>query len=240
MLIFPAIDLIDGVCVRLTRGDYGTAEQVADDPQETAREFAACGASWIHMVDLDGAKVAVPRNAEVILRVARQRLLQVEVGGGIRTMENIAMYLENGVSRVILGSVALSNPDLVCAAVQRYGSAIAVGIDARNGFVQTGGWLSGSEVRFTALAKEMEKVGVRTIIYTDIGRDGTLTGPNIEDLIEMSDATSLDIIASGGIRDIHDIRKCKSLGLYGAICGKSLYKGTLDLREAVRVAEREE
>ncbi|MDR0851545.1 MAG: 1-(5-phosphoribosyl)-5-[(5-phosphoribosylamino)methylideneamino]imidazole-4-carboxamide isomerase [Clostridiales Family XIII bacterium] len=237
MIILPAIDLINGECVRLTQGDYATSEKVAGDPLETALSFRALGAAWLHMVDLDGATAKKPKNQDVILRVAAASGLNVEVGGGIRTMETIESYLDGGAARVILGSVALTDPELVANAVAAYGDKIAVGIDAKNGIVRTNGWLDDGEVRFTDLAKKMSAAGVETIIYTDISKDGTLSGPNLDELKELADAVpEVNVIASGGIHDILDLIALKSLGLYGAICGKSIYKGTLKLDQAVAAA----
>ena len=236
MIILPAIDIKDGNCVRLVRGDYGTAHKVAEDYMQTAQGFIQAGADWIHMVDLDGAKDAKPVNTDIFLDVAKNTSLKVEVGGGIRTMETMEMYLSGGVSRVILGSVALKNPDLVAQAVKEYGEKIAVGIDAKNGFVAVEGWLDASSVDYIALAQEMEKMGVKTVIFTDISKDGTLSGVNAEQLKALHDAVSMNVIASGGVHTIEDIKICRNMGLYGTIAGKSLYQGTLDLAEAVAYA----
>lgn len=233
MIILPAIDIKDGNCVRLVRGDYGTAHKVAEDYMQTAKSFIEAGAEWIHMVDLDGAKDAKPVNTDIFLDVAKNTSLKVEVGGGIRTMETMEYYLSGGVSRVILGSVALKNPALVEEAVKAYGERVAVGIDAMNGFVAVEGWLDASTVDYIALAKEMEKMGVKTIIFTDISKDGTLSGVNQEQLAALHDAVGCNIIASGGVHTMEDIRACRKMGLYGTICGKSLYQGTLSLAEAV-------
>ncbi|MDE6384945.1 MAG: 1-(5-phosphoribosyl)-5-[(5-phosphoribosylamino)methylideneamino]imidazole-4-carboxamide isomerase [Eubacterium sp.] len=235
MIIFPAIDIIGGKPVRLYKGDFSTAQQVADDALETAQQFVQAGAQWIHMVDLDGSLEKKPVNAKTFTDVASQTSLKVEIGGGIRTMQDIDFYVNNGISRVILGSVALKNPELVKEAVKEFGSIIAVGIDAKNGFAATEGWTESSDVYFTELARRMEDVGVKTIIYTDISKDGTLSGPNIEQLIEINNAVSCDITASGGVTDINDIIALKNENLYGAICGKSIYNGTLKLSEAVEV-----
>jgi phosphoribosylformimino-5-aminoimidazole carboxamide ribotide isomerase len=216
------------------RGDYGTSEQVAENPVITAREFEAAGAKWLHIVDLDGAKAGEPRNFETISRVINATELKVELGGGIRTMDAIEDAFALGVSRVILGSVAIREPELVREAARRYGDKIAVGIDALDGMAKTGGWLEDSNVHFTKLARAMDDAGVRTIIYTDISRDGTLSGPNITQLAELSGAVSANIIASGGIRDLADVADLRELGLYGAILGKSIYKGTINLAEAIR------
>ena len=236
MIILPAIDIKDKTCVRLVRGDFATAHKVAEDPFETAAGFRAAGASWIHMVDLDGAKTGGAANAGIFLRVARESGLRVELGGGIRSMDTIAYYLENGVSRIILGSVAVKDPALVKEAAQAYGEKIAVGIDGKNGMVATEGSLDTSDVNYIDLAKAMEQAGVQTIIFTDISKDGTLEGPNLEQLQRITASVSCKIIASGGIKDILDISACKDLGLYGVICGKSIYSGSLSLPEAIEVA----
>lgn len=239
MIILPAIDIKDGNCVRLVRGDYGTAHKVAEDYMQTAQSFVQAGAEWIHMVDLDGAKDAKPVNTEIFLDVAKHTPLKVEVGGGIRTMETMELYLSGGVSRVILGSVALKDPALVEQAVREYGERIAVGIDAKNGFVAVEGWLDASTVDYIALAREMEKMGVKTVIFTDISKDGTLSGVNAGQLSALHEAVGMNVIASGGVHTIEDIRICREMGLYGTIAGKSLYQGTLDLKEAVSYAKGE-
>ena len=235
MLIFPAIDIIDGKPVRLYKGDFATAQQVADDVITTAHSFVDAGATWIHMVDLDGSLKKERVNHRAIVDVANQTSLKVEIGGGIRKMEDIDFYANNGISRVILGSVALKNPALVKEAVKEFGSLIAVGIDAKNGFVATEGWTEGSDTHFIDLAKQMESIGVDTIIYTDISKDGTLSGPNVEHLVELKNAVSCNITASGGVTNINDIITLRDNGLYGAICGKSIYQGTLDLVKAIEV-----
>ena len=236
MLIFPAIDIQEGRCVRLVKGDFATAHQVADDPLETARSFRAAGAEWIHMVDLDGAREGRRVNTAVFETVAVSSGLKVEVGGGIRNMETLEAYFAHGVSRCILGSAALKDPALVREAVAAYGARIAVGIDARDGMVATEGWLDVSNVSYLELARRMEQMGVRTLIFTDIARDGTLGGPNLEQLTALSEAVSCDVVASGGIKSMDDIRALRERRLYGAICGKSLYSGTLPLDRAVREA----
>ena len=237
MVILPAIDIKDGQCVRLFKGDYSTVQKVAESYMDTARAFEKAGAEWIHMVDLDGAKDASQQNKDIFLDVAKNTGLKVEVGGGIRSMDTVEMYLKNGISRVIIGSAAVKNPSLVKDAVKEYGSRIAVGIDAKNGFVATEGWLETSEVHFTQLAKAMSEVGVEYIIYTDISKDGTLSGVNAEQLDEINRCCNANIIASGGVHTIEDIKICKKLGLYGTICGKSIYSGTLDLKQAIAEAK---
>lgn len=237
MVIFPAIDIMDGKPVRLLRGDFDTAEQVAEDVLSTAKQFARVGCTWVHMVDLDGSLQKKPVNTDPILQVVEHTPLKVEVGGGIRTMEDIAFYLDRGVDRVILGSVALKNPELVQQAVDAYGDKIAVGIDAKQGMVATEGWTEDSQMDFIDLAKAMEKMGVATIIYTDIGRDGTLSGPDVQGLDRLNKAVSCNVIASGGVTTITDILVMKDKKMYGTICGKCIYKKTLDLREAVGICK---
>ncbi len=238
MIILPAIDIKDGQCVRLTKGDFATVEKVAEDPLKTALAFQKAGAEWTHMVDLDGAKEGSLKNSPVFLEVVQKTGLKVELGGGIRTLESIDYYMERGISRVIIGSAAISNPDLVKTAIEKYRDRIAVGIDARNEMVSGDGWLADSDITYLDLAKKMEALGVKCIIFTDISKDGTLSGPNLEQLGRINDAVSCDIIASGGIHTMKDIIDLKEMGLYGAICGKSIYKGTLSLEEAIEYCNR--
>lgn len=233
MIILPAIDIKDGNCVRLLKGDFGTVEKVAEDPFQTAAGFLKAGARYLHMVDLDGAKDAKMVNRDLFTSLARETSLKIELGGGIRTLDAVEYYLANGIERVILGSIAVKNPEFVELAVKEYGDRISVGIDAKDEMVATEGWLDTSDVHFLTLAKEMEKMGVKNIIFTDISKDGTLSGPNLEQLRAIHEAVSCDITASGGIRDIQDIRNLKKLGVWGTICGKSIYKGTLNLEEAI-------
>ncbi len=239
MIIFPAIDIKDGNCVRLFKGDFSTVEKVASDYLETAKDFETAGASWIHMVDLDGAKEGRPVNTKIYTDVAEKTNLKVELGGGIRNLETIREYLDMGISRVILGSAALKDPKLVSDAAEKFGSEkIVVGIDAVNGMIATEGWLETSNVGYIELAEKMISVGVKYFIFTDISKDGTLSGVNVEQLKALSDATvgRANIVASGGVHTMADIIACKEMGLYGTICGKSIYKGTLDLREAIEFA----
>ncbi len=241
MVILPAIDIKDGNCVRLFKGDFSTVEKVASDYLETALGFQKAGAQWIHMVDLDGAKEGRPVNTKIYTDVAEKTALKVELGGGIRSLETIEEYLKMGITRVILGSAALKDPKLVSKAVEKFGSEkIVVGIDAVDGMVATEGWLEASDVNYIDLANEMAAAGVRYFIFTDISKDGTLSGVNIGQLKALYDGIPKDcnIIASGGVHTMVDIIACKEMGLYGTICGKSIYKGTLDLREAVEYAEK--
>ncbi len=237
MIILPAIDILDQKCVRLTKGDYNTAKKVAQDPIETAKEFESAGAEYIHMVDLNGARDGKIVNNEIYENVVKSVNIPIEVGGGIRNIETVDYYISKGINRVIIGSAALTDPEFVKAAVDKYGDRIAVGIDAENGMVKTSGWLENSNVNYIDLALKMQDVGVKYLIFTDISKDGTLSGPNFAQLKELSNSVSINIIASGGIHDINDIIMLKSMNLYGAICGKSIYSGSIDLREAIRISK---
>lgn len=236
MLIFPAIDLKDGMCVRLQKGDYATAHKVAEDPLLTAKAFQEAGATWIHMVDLDGAKAKKPVNSDIVFDVAANTDLKVEIGGGIRDLQTIEFYLKKGVSRVILGSAALKNPDLVEKAVKQFGDQIAVGIDALDGKVAAEGWTDQSQMDYLELAKNMEDKGVSCLIFTDISRDGMLTGPNLDMLRTLNQTVSCNVIASGGVSNLSDIEDLCDLDLYGAICGKALYTGNLSLYQAIVIS----
>ena len=236
MLILPAIDIIDGNCVRLMKGDYSTVYKVADSIIDTAKSFEQAGAKFMHMVDLDGAKDGKRINSEAILSVRKNCDIKIEVGGGIRTMDSIEFYLENGIDRVILGTAAINDPDFVREAVKRYPNQIAVGIAAKNGFVSADGWTDTSEVNYIDLAKQMEDIGVKYIIFTDISRDGMLSGPNLTMLDELKTAVKCNIIASGGVSSLKDIINLTDLDIHGAICGKAIYSGNLDLAQAIEVA----
>ncbi len=240
MIILPAIDIKDGSCVRLVKGDYNTAHKVAEDPFVTAKNFEKAGAEYLHMVDLDGAKDAKTVNRDLFYEMAKSTSLKIELGGGIRNLDTIEDYLKNGINRVILGSVAIKNPTLVKTAIKEFGAErIVVGIDAKNEMVATEGWLDTSDVNYIDLACQMEKAGVKYIVFTDISKDGTLKGPNLKQLDNINKAVGCNIIASGGIRDISNISACKALNLYGVICGKSLYEGTLDLKTAIDLSKGE-
>ena len=235
MFILPAIDILGGKCVRLERGEYDTASKVAENPVDTAKYFEDCGAEYIHMVDLDGAKEGSPKNAGIFIEAAKSVKTPVELGGGIRTLETVDYYIENGISRIILGSAVLQKKDFAETAVLKYGDKIAVGIDANNRKVKTSGWTVESETDFIELAIEMAKIGVKNIIYTDISKDGMLSGVNLEHYKELKNAlpSDVNITASGGVRDMDDIKNLCGLDIYGVICGKSIYSGSLDLKEAV-------
>ncbi len=238
MIVLPAIDIKDGNCVRLFKGDYATAEKVAENPYETAQYFKSCGAAWMHMVDLDGAKDGKLVNSDLIIDVAKSCGINVEVGGGIRDIYAVENYLNNGVSRVILGSAAVKNQQLVIDAVKNFGDKIIVGIDAKNGMVCAEGWLDKSEINYIDLASQMEQIGVKTIIFTDIEQDGTLAGPNLQQLDELTHSVSCNIIASGGVSVLKDIINLAELDVYGAICGKAIYTGNLDLKMALQVSKK--
>lgn len=233
MIVIPAIDILGGSCVRLVRGEYGTASKVAPDPLETALYFRSCGAKYVHMVDLDGAREGKTVNAELICHVARYAGVKIELGGGIRDLNTIEYYLSNGISRCILGSVALQNPALVREAVKKYGDKIAVGIDAKNRRVAVSGWTVNSDMDYIRFARMMRDEGVDNIIFTDIDRDGTQTGANLEQLGELTKAVSCKITASGGVNDMNDIKRLCEMDVYGAIVGKAIYAGSLDLLEAI-------
>lgn len=236
MKILPAIDLKDGKCVRLTQGDYATAHQVAEDAVETAQRFLAAGAQLIHMVDLDGAKDGSRANYDVVRRVISETGAAVELGGGIRSMVDVRHVLALGVRRVIIGSAAVRNPQLVEDACREYGDRIAVGIDALEGTVRTDGWLQDSGFEYLEFARRMESYGVHTIIFTDIGRDGMLSGPNFEQLRALRAAVKCEIVASGGVTSLADIRRLRADGIDAAIAGKAIYTGALDLEDAIREA----
>ncbi|MBR7093029.1 MAG: 1-(5-phosphoribosyl)-5-[Clostridia bacterium] len=237
MNILPAIDIQGGKCVRLYRGDFATAHTVAEDAVQTALAFEKAGARYLHTVDLDGARTGRSCQSDVFLRLAKETGLRIELGGGIRDMQTLERYFAGGIYRCVLGSAALKDPEFVRQAVRAYGRRIAVGIDARDGVVAAEGWTETSSVTYLELARRMEDIGVQVIIFTDIGRDGMLSGPNTEQLAALSAAVRCDIIASGGMRDVQDVRNAAALSLYGAICGKSLYSGSMDLAQAIRIAE---
>ncbi len=236
MIIIPAIDIIDGKPVRLFQGDYAKKEEVGQSVVELAEDFGK-RASYLHLVDLDGAKAGYPVNQELVGEAIKAAGIPVEIGGGIRTLEDIRSYLDLGAARVILGTSALEDPALLKEALAQHGSKIAVGLDCKDGKVCGSGWLTVSDNDYISFAKQMEDLGVQTIIFTDIATDGTLAGPNLEMLKKLKEAVAIDITASGGIKDMSHIRALNELGLYGAITGKAMYAGTLPLEEAVAYCE---
>lgn len=236
MQIFPATDILGGKVVRLTKGDYNQVKIYADSPAEMAREFMKDGAANLHMVDLDGAKDGAPVNFEAIREAAQIKDLFIEVGGGIRDMKRVEAYLELGVKRVILGTAAVRNYPFVEEAVKNYGSAIAVGVDAKNGLVAVNGWQETTTVNSVEFCKKLRDSGVSTVIYTDISKDGMLSGTNLEIYKELSEIKGLDIVASGGITFADEIKTLNKMGIYGAIVGKAVYEGRLSLKDALAAA----
>ena len=239
MIILPAIDIIEQKPVCLYQGDYNKQEQVGNNILDLAKTFEKEGAQYLHMVDLDGAKKGEKCNQQPISEVAASLHIPVEVGGGIRSMEDVAYYLEHGVERVILGTAAIEDRTFLKQAIKRYQAHIAVGIDCRDGYVCGRGWLSESKLYYLTFAKEMQALGVKTIIVTDIAKDGTMMGPNLEMLKKLKESVSINVIASGGIKDITHIQALKELGIYGAITGKAMYAKTLSLPEALALCKEE-
>jgi phosphoribosylformimino-5-aminoimidazole carboxamide ribotide isomerase len=237
MIVFPAIDLMSGRPVRLYKGDYDRKEIVASSAVETALSFEKAGAEWIHVVDLDGAKSGTKLNAALITKIASEVSIPIEVGGGIRTFDDVAYYLKHGVKRVILGTAAIEDEELLQLCIKEYRNRIAVGIDCKDGYVCGNGWLEKSRLYYLNFAKHLEKIGVQTIIFTDISKDGTLNGPNLEMLDHLRNTVEMNITASGGIRDLENIRSLASRHLYGAITGKAVYAGTLDLKQAIEAGK---
>ena len=236
MKIFPAIDLYGGKAVRLYKGDYAQMTVYSDDPVSVAKDFQAAGAKHIHLVDLEGAKSGVPENLSTIQKILAQTDLFVEVGGGIRNLETVETYLSAGVNRVILGTAAVTDPAFLEAALAKYGEKIAVGVDLKDGFVAIKGWTETSELTAGEFFSRMEGLGVKTIICTDISRDGAMKGTNRELYRELSAQYSIDLIASGGVSSLEDVQALAAMNLHGAIIGKAYYIGAINLKEAIEVA----
>ncbi|WP_243521277.1 1-(5-phosphoribosyl)-5-[(5-phosphoribosylamino)methylideneamino]imidazole-4-carboxamide isomerase [Bacillus pseudomycoides] len=237
MEIFPAIDLKQGRCVRLYQGEFQKETVMNENPVTQALQFEKLGARTLHIVDLDGAVAGQSMNLSVIEDICKAVRIPVQVGGGIRSLETVEMLLSVGVEKVILGTAALYNRPFLEKAVRLYGENIIVGIDAKNGYVATRGWLDVSEISYIELAKKMESAGVQTIIFTDIAKDGTLEGPNFEQLQLLQEAVSLRLVASGGVCSLQDVQKLKDMNVYGVIIGKALYEKTIDLEEALQVTK---
>ncbi|MBQ8814094.1 MAG: 1-(5-phosphoribosyl)-5-[Lachnospiraceae bacterium] len=235
MNIFPAIDLYDGCAVRLVKGDYQQMQIYSNDPVSVAKQFEAAGAEYLHVVDLAGAKDGTTPNLETIRAITANTSLKVEVGGGIRSEEVIRTYLNAGVFRVILGTVAVTEPEFAKAMVAKYGEQIAVGVDIRDGFVAIKGWTETSALSCREFCKGLSEIGVKTIICTDISKDGCLSGTNLPLYRQLSEEFSMNIVASGGVSSLDDVRALKAMNLYGAILGKALYTGNIDLAEAVKL-----
>jgi phosphoribosylformimino-5-aminoimidazole carboxamide ribotide isomerase len=236
VIIYPAIDLRDGRCVRLVEGDFSRETVFDADPAAAARRWVDAGAEWLHVVDLDGAVAGRPVNLPAIEAISAAVEIPIQLGGGLRTLENLESAFAAGIARTILGTVALEIPELVAAAVERWGDAIAVGLDARDGKLATRGWLDQSDALAVDVAKALQDVGVRHFIFTDIRRDGTLSGPNLESLQELISAVHADVIASGGVGTLADIEAAQEVGAAGAIVGRALYDGRVDLAEAIALA----
>ncbi|MCI6936240.1 MAG: 1-(5-phosphoribosyl)-5-[(5-phosphoribosylamino)methylideneamino]imidazole-4-carboxamide isomerase [Candidatus Faecousia sp.] len=237
MYIYPAIDLYGGKAVRLLKGDYAQMTVYSDDPVSVAKDFAAAGASHIHLVDLEGAKLGRPANLDSIRAIVETTGLFAEVGGGIREMETVDSYLAIGVSRVILGTAAVKEPDFLKAALQKYGEKIAVGVDLKDGYVAIKGWTETSDLKAEEFFGKMQALGVKTIICTDISRDGAMKGANRALYRELSAKFDIDLIASGGVSSMEDVTALAAMRLHGAIIGKAYYIGAVDLKKAVEAAE---
>ena len=239
MILFPAIDLYGGKAVRLYKGDYKQMTVYSDDPLSVARDFASSGARYIHMVDLEGARDGNTPNLDTVRRIAEGTGLYTEIGGGIRDIETVRRYLENGVDRVILGTSAVENEAFLSEALSLYGDRIAVGADIRDGELYVKGWLSGTGVDVRDFFRRMQSLGVKTVISTDISRDGAMRGTNRELYRSLSEEFSVNIVASGGVSSLDDIAALRKMGLYGAIVGKAYYTGAVSLKEALSVARGE-
>ncbi len=238
MIIIPAIDLKDGRCVRLLQGRAEDATVYSDNPAETAKRWESAGAELLHVVDLDGAFTGNQKNLESIIKIRNAVKIDIEVGGGIRDLDRIGRLLSSGVNRVILGTLAVEKPELVNEACKKYPGKVLVGIDAKNGLVAVKGWVEVTQVKARELALKMQGYGAAGIIYTDISRDGMLTGPNIEATREMAESLNIPVIASGGISSIDDIKRLSGIkGLWGVITGKAIYSGSLNLSEAIRLSK---
>ena len=235
MILYPAIDLKDGHCVRLLRGEMSAATVFGDDPAAQALKFQDAGCEWLHLVDLNGAFAGVPVNGSAVKAILKAVKVPTQLGGGIRDMATIAMWLEKGLTRVILGTVAIENPALVREAARAFPGKVAVGIDARKGFVATKGWATETDVQATDLARSFEDAGVAAIIYTDIDRDGAMQGPNIEATEALTRAITIPVIASGGVSRMEDLIALRDTGIIaGAISGRALYDGAIDLTAAIK------
>ena len=238
MKLFPAIDIKDKNAVRLSQGDFNQQTIYHTNPLEVAQKFQAAGSEWLHMVDLDGAKDGVSKNVGITREIISQTDLKVQLGGGIRTMEHVKDWINAGLDRVIIGSAAVGNLDFVAELVNAYGEKICIGVDAKNGKVATHGWLTDSGVDSFDFCHQLEKIGVQTVVYTDIAKDGMMQGPNFEAYEKLTKETTLQIIASGGVSNLKDLERLSEIGVYGAILGKSLYEGAFTLEEAIACLQK--
>lgn len=237
MKLFPAIDLYNGKAVRLLKGDYAEMTVYSDNPIEIARDFENCGAKNIHIVDLEGAKDGTTPNINIVKQIASKTCLFTEIGGGIRNIETVKKYIDVGVDRVILGTAAVQNPEFLEKAVELYKEKIAVGVDIKDGFVAIKGWTEKSQYTCFEFCEQMQKIGVKTIICTDISKDGAMQGTNRELYKDLSQKFDIDITASGGVSTLEDIKALKEMNLYAAIIGKAYYIGAIDLKEALEAAD---
>lgn len=237
MIIFPAIDIVGGKAVRLFKGDYSQMTVYSDDPAAVAADFVKCGADHLHLVDLEGAKDGGTPNLETVKRIREACDMFIEIGGGIRSMQTIEKYLSIGVDRVILGTAAVKDEELLRSAVGKYGERIAVGVDIKDGFVAIKGWLEKSEFTGMEFCKKMQETGVSNIICTDVSKDGAMKGTNLPLYREMTEKLSVKITASGGVSSLQNIKELKAMDIYGAIIGKAYYTGAIDLREALEAAK---
>ncbi|HLF18521.1 MAG TPA: 1-(5-phosphoribosyl)-5-[(5-phosphoribosylamino)methylideneamino]imidazole-4-carboxamide isomerase [Candidatus Omnitrophota bacterium] len=243
MNVIPAIDIKDGKVVRLAQGKFNKVTIYSDDPLSVAHKWKGMGAQWLHVVDLDGAQLGQLKNFDTIANIIESVQIPIQIGGGVRSQDDIARLIDAGASRVILGTKVLEDPDFIRMEIQKWGDRIAVSLDCSDGKVAKRAWTSTSDVKATDLVKTLEGIGLFCIIYTDISRDGMLSGPNIPAIKEMCEATRIPIIASGGVASLNDIEKLLELspaGLIGCICGKALYEGTLDLQEAIKLCSLNE
>lgn len=236
MKIFPAIDMFDRKAVRLYKGDYDNMTVYSDNPVDVARDFKNAGAEYIHLVDLEGAKTGETPNLDVVAGIIENTDLFAEIGGGIRSMETVQKYVDIGVSRVILGTAAIEDRDFLCRAVDKYGDKVAVGADVKDGYIAIKGWLAKSTVTLNQFLDDMQKLGIRNVICTDISKDGAMRGTNLELYRKLSKQYSMDITASGGVSNMDDIRKLREMELYAAIIGKAYYTKAIDLKKAIEVA----
>ena len=237
MILLPAIDLYEKKAVRLYKGDYQNMTVYSENPMEIARDFENCGAKYIHMVDLEGAKDGTTPNLAIVEQVAEETSLFVEIGGGIRSVETVERYLAAGVSRVILGTAAVKDPAFLREAVGKYGAKIAVGADVKDGKIAIRGWLETADVTLEDFLAQMEAIGVKNVICTDISKDGAMRGTNLALYQELSEKYALDITASGGVSNLDDVKQLRAMDLYGAIIGKAYYTGAIDLKEALEAAK---
>ena len=231
MILFPAIDLQNGKCVRLIQGDFSQETIYSDSPLEVANQWVKLGADWLHVVDLDGAKTGKSVNRDLILELAAEISIPIQVGGGIRTIDDIDDYLRNGVARVILGTAAIRDPELLRLALSKYGDQIAVSVDAKEGKPTTAGWTESTTTDVATLLEKLQATGVKTVIYTDISKDGMLAGPNFKELLEVQKGSFMDVIASGGVTTVEDVQILQQEAMYGAIVGKAIYENDTRFEE---------